>query len=288
MRSAHSAQSTRLSIAWCAWALLFAGLAVEFDLSASPYFACLLIAEALLAWRSYRVTGIRYFLALCFLPALPALVLALPARARPDTLRLMALTIPPLIALGVVALLATDRLHRSSVLRRVLMIAALAVVGLGVGTVARPFGAPALDTPAGRALVAGCYHVTRGLALPYWSNREWPPAFARFDTARWVARDERNQRERDEWNSHLGGPYWGEAMIQSPGGTPGWWRVRGPRTISIDWTHAGLGGFRGHFRLAGEDLVGAGEWFQDLVLPFPLPPRILAVRLHRIVCGEMR
>lgn len=288
MRVIDSGQRARLSIAWCAWALLFVGLMVEFDLAASYYFVGLLIAEVILALLSCVVTGRRRFLALCFLPALLALPLVLPARVRTDTLRLMLLTIPPLIALGVVALLTTDQPRRGYRVRRALLLAALAVVGLGVGSVARPFGAPALDTPAGRALVAGCYRVTRELALRSWSNREWPPAVARFDTARWVARDERVQAQRQEWNSHLGGPYWGEAMIQSPGGTPGWWRAGGMRSIGVDWTDGGLGGFRGNFHLAGEDLVGAGEWFQDFTLSFPLPPRILAVRLHRIDCAAMR
>ena len=74
-------------------------------------------------------------------------------------------------------------------------------------------------------------------------------------------------------------------MIQSPSGTPGWWRATGPAFVSVNWTHRGLGGFRGTFRLSGADLVGAGEWFQDFKSPLPLPPRLLAVHMYRIDCA---
>ncbi len=288
MSAVSPRRSAPLAVAWCAWALVFFVAAVAFDLAASTYFILLLVVELALASRSYQVTGRRVFLLLLLLPALPLLAVALPSRFGADVVRLMAVAIPPLVAVSVVTVLSSERLRAARGFRSILTAVGIAALALGVRNIAHPLLAPALDTPAGRALVAGCYRVTRGRSLPNWTSREWPPAVARFDTARWVARAERFGAQRDEWNTHLGGPYWGQAMIQSPGGTPGWWRPLGPRSISVNWTHGGLGGFRGTFRLAGDDLVGAGEWFQDMVLPIPLPPRTLAVRMTRIDCSEMR
>lgn len=288
MKSASRGRSVAVCVAWCAWALVFLVSAVEFDLAAGTYFILFLIAELALAALSYQVTGRRVFLLLLLLPALPLLALALPARLGADSLRLMAVTIPPLVAASVVHTVASERLRATRGFKVTLASVAIVALALGVRSIAPPLLAPALDTPAGRALVAGCYRVSRDLALPNWSNREWPPAIARFDTARWVAREERVGVQRDEWNTHLGGPYWGQSMIRSPGGTPGWWRPLGPRSISVNWTHRGLGGFRGTFRLSGNDLVGAGEWFQDMMPPFPLPPRLLAVRMTRIDCANLR
>jgi len=65
-------------------------------------------------------------------------------------------------------------------------------------------------------------------------------------------------------------------------------RHAGRGSISVNWTHAGLGGFRGTFRLAGLDLVGAGEWFQDFHPPISLPAPLLAVHMYRIDCADMR
>ncbi len=111
-----------------------------------------------------------------------------------------------------------------------------------------------------------------GAAPSDWTNREWPPAVARFDTARWVRPEARRPGGAERWNWHVGGPYWGEAMIQSPSGTPGWWRPAGPGSLSVNWTHRGLGGFRGTFRLSGADLVGGGEWFRTSI-PASRAPR---------------
>ena len=283
-----SAQRGRLSVAWCVWALMTTGLVVVFDLEAPSYLVALLIAEVMLARRSFHRIGSRYFLALCFLPVVPLLVMALPVRFVGDFSRLMALVLSPLVALGAVAVLATDDARAGRGMSRVVVVAVVAIVGLGVRNGWRPPKAPMLDTPAGRATVAGCYRVERGLSLPYWTNREWPPAVARFDTARWERPEEDDRAARMRWNGHVGGPYWGEAMIQSPSGTPGWWRPTGPGSVSVNWTHTGLGGFRGTFRLAGADLVGGGEWFQDFNPGIPLPPRLLAVHMYRIDCAEMR
>ncbi|MBK9980340.1 MAG: hypothetical protein IPP20_20955 [Gemmatimonadetes bacterium] len=283
----ESVRCAQLAVGWCAWALVSSGLMVVFGSAAADHVLVLFMVELWLAWRSYRVSGHPYYLALCALPAIPLVALALPLRLRGDTLHVTAHVLPPLVALGAVALLASGRALATRRWQRLAVVAVLGVTGWGAYQAWRVFSAPVLDTPEGRAQVAGCYRVHRGPALLHWTNESWPPSAARLDTARWVEPEEPQFPTRRDTRSPVGGPYWGEAMITSPEGTPGWWRANS-RSLRVLWSHKGQYGFAGDFRLAGTDLVGSGRWFQNVHGGEPFPSRLLAVRLSRIDCAAMR
>lgn len=282
-----SARSARLAVGWVVWATLATGLMWAFDLMALSHVTLVLLATPVLAWRSYRLVGHPYYIALLPFPALPLLALALPSPLGSDMVRLVTIILPPLVATGAVLPLVSGRALEARRWQPLVVAAVAASLVWGSLHAWRVASAPTLGTPAGLALVGGCYRVHRGPAYPMWTNRTWPPAFARFDTARWVAPAEESRGMGDATSTHLGGPYWGERMIRSPDGTPGWWRPTGARFIRVDWTHRGLGGFRGSFRVEGGELVGAGEWFQDFRPPFWLPPRLLRVRLTPMDCAAM-
>jgi len=204
-----------------------------------------------------------------------------------DTVRLVTIIFPPLVAAGAILLMVSRRAFTERGWERVVVVAVVASIGWGVTQAWRVASSPSLHAPGGRAQVVGCYRVRRGPSFPRWSSRQWPPEVARFDTARWV-KDER-ERAPAPWDrsGHVGNNYWGQSKIRSPDGTPGWWRPTGARFISVQWTHQGMGGFQGSLRMEGADLVGSAKWFQDFHPFFWLPPRLLRVRLIRIDCGEL-
>jgi hypothetical protein len=262
-----------------------------FDLMATSHVTLLVVVALWLALRSFRAVSHPYFLALLALPALR--LIALPADVHGDAIRLGTLVLPPLVAMGAVLLLvdrgslSRRRWQGKAVVAVVAVVVVAGSIGWGVHHARRVGSSPVLDTQAGRAQLAGCYRVMRGPALWSWTNRQWPPAAARFDTARWVEPPGGLPRVQNDQSVHLGKVYWGQSMIRSPDGTPGWWRPAGGQFIDVNWTHQGLGGFRGSFRLEGTDLVGSGRWFQDMVVFGLMPPKLLSVRLIRIDCATM-
>ena len=292
----HPVSRAMLALGWCATALTAWASMVVFDVRAAVYMAWLCWPAALLAGFSFRLTARALFAVLCALPLFLLLALALPEPLFNPASRLTALVFLPLLAAGGVALLARDEHAVAGWWRRIptlyktcaSLMVCVALAG-GLWECMRLVTTSAIsDTPAGRARVAGCYQVERGVAVPSWTDAMWPPAAARFDTARWVRPDSGPVSSRPPLHHAVGGPYWDRARIESPSGTPGWWMVDGSGSISVYWMYRGLGGFQGTFRLAGNDLVGAGKWTQDFI-PLPLPlPRLLAVHLHRVDCAQMR